>query len=230
MPQVQETGTAMMEQKLSRQSIVASARRLYAGSPSRYRLLQSLRPYICPFEDLLALVPPRGRMLDIGCGAGLFLALSAEHRADVTAIGFDAEGSAIAVAQAVADRASLSGRLSFQHSAVGDPWPAGPFDFVSMIDVLHHIPVHAQREAILAAYRQVVPGGRFLYKDMVERPVFRAWWNRLHDLVVAKQWINYRAISDVAQWIEAAGGRIVDRSARNMGPYGHEWLVIERPA
>lgn len=213
-----------------RSGIVAAARDLYRSAPARARTLQGLRPYICPFEDLIRWIPEEGRLLDVGCGAGLFLGLGGQARPRVTGVGFDADAEAVAAAQGMARAHFPDGRIAFRHSAVGDPWPEGPFDLVSMIDVLHHIPPPAQRGAILQAYGHVAPGGLFLYKDMAERPFFRAWWNRFHDIVVARQWINYRGIAEVEGWLRAEGAKIVDRSVTALGLYGHEWIVAKRPA
>ncbi len=211
------------------QAIRGIARDLYDEAPPRIRALQGLRPFICPFDDLIRWIPAKGRMLDIGCGAGLFLGLAGRSRHELRAIGFDADASAIAAAQTMARRYFPNGRIAFQHSAVGDPWPDGPFELVSMIDVLHHIPPPAQRDAIADAYSHVAPDGLFLYKDMADKPYFSAWWNRLHDIVVAKQWIHYRPIGQVQSWLEQAGGQIVQRSTRSMGPYRHEWIIVRRP-
>jgi 2-polyprenyl-3-methyl-5-hydroxy-6-metoxy-1,4-benzoquinol methylase len=218
-----------MELDLAQRSgIVAAARDLYQSAPARARTLQGLRPYICPFEDLIRWIPESGRLLDVGCGAGLFLGLSGRARPKVSGLGFDADAGAVEAAQGMARAHFPDGRIAFRHSAVGDAWPAGPFDLVSMIDVLHHIPPPAQRGAILQAYDHVAPGGLFLYKDMAERPFFRAWWNRLHDVVIARQWIHYRPIAEVEAWLRAEGAEIVDRSAKALGLYGHEWIVAKR--
>jgi SAM-dependent methyltransferase len=212
-----------------RSGIVAVARDLYRSAPARARTLQGLRPYICPFEDLIRWFPSSGRVLDVGCGAGLFLGLGGRARPDVTGVGFDADAQAIAAAQGMAKRHFSDGRIAFRHSAVGDPWPTGPFDLVSMIDVLHHIPLSAQQGAIAQAYGHVGAGGIFLYKDMASRPFFRAWWNRFHDIAVAREWIHYRSIDEVEAWLRARGAEIVERSARVLGLYGHEWIVAKRP-
>lgn len=214
----------------SRAAVAATARDLYAAAPAFPRTLQSLRPYICPFEDLLRWVPADGRMLDIGCGAGLFLGLVGRARPAMRAIGFDASRDAVTVAQDMARAHFGPGQIEFRYSAVEDPWPEGTFDAVSMIDVLHHIAPDHQKQAILTAYAHVAEGGVMIYKDMADRPFVRAGWNRVHDMIIARQWINYRRIDDVRGWLEAAGGRVVHQAARNLGLYAHELLVVEKPA
>lgn len=213
-----------------RAGIAAAAKRLYERGPRRARTLQGLRPFICPFEDLLRWIPARGRVLDVGCGAGLFLGLIGCARPDVTGIGFDADASAIAAADGMARENFPDGRIRFEHSAVGDAWPQGPFEVVGMIDVLHHIPPAAQKDVITEAFAHVGPDGLFVYKDMADRPFFRAWWNRLHDILVAHQWIHYRPIGEVEAWLRDMGAEIVERSSKALGLYGHELIVAKRPA
>jgi 2-polyprenyl-3-methyl-5-hydroxy-6-metoxy-1,4-benzoquinol methylase len=220
----------VVEALVSRDAIVAAARALYRTAPARARLLQSLRPYICPFEDLLRWLPDTGRLLDVGCGAGLFVGLAGYSRPAIRAIGFDAEPGAVAAAQAMARAHFPDGRIAFRHSAVGDRWPEGPFDAVSMIDVLHHIPPDAQYGAVIQCFEHVAPGGTLLYKDMASRPLVPAWWNRLHDLILARQWIHYRAIDEVEEWLAVYGAKIVDRGSRRLGLYAHEYIVATKPA
>ncbi|WP_085810927.1 bifunctional 2-polyprenyl-6-hydroxyphenol methylase/3-demethylubiquinol 3-O-methyltransferase UbiG [Sphingomonas sp. TZW2008] len=209
-------------------AIAAVARDLYRNASPAPRALQSLRPFICPFEALLPWVPERGRMLDIGCGAGLFLGLVAQARPQITAIGFDASRGAIAAAQQMALEHFGDERIDFRYSAVEEAWPARPFDAVSIVDVLHHIPVDGQRTVVEQALAHVAPGGVLIYKDMADRPLLKAGWNRLHDLVMARQWIRYRPIEEVRAWVEQAGGTVIHRAARSMGPYAHELLVVRQ--
>lgn len=210
--------------------VARAAGHLYRQAPLRARVLQQLRPYICPFDELLRHVPAQGVVLDVGCGAGLFLGLAAAARPEISGFGFDADRYAIHAAQAMAGANFPDGRIEFQQADVGAAWPDLNADVVSMIDVLHHIPRANQRQAIEEAYAHVKPGGILLYKDMAEQPVFRACWNRLHDLVMAQQWIHYRPIAEVERWLVVKGGQIIERSTKNMGPYGHELIVAKRSA
>lgn len=219
-----------MHDRLNREEIIQMARDLYGGAPITIRLLQTARPLICPFEDIIQWVPERGRILDIGCGAGLFLGLAASARPELLALGFDIKAGVIAEAQAMARRRTIDDRIIFESYDVNDPYPAGPFAAVSMIDVLHHIPEAEQRGVVTNASSLLSPGGTIIYKDMAEKPVLSALWNRFHDLVMARQWINYRPIDEVEEWLVEDGVKIIARSAKSTGPYRHEWLIGRRPA
>jgi len=216
---------------LRNRDLKAAAKRLYADASGATRTIQSLRPYICPFTRLLDFVPPGSRVLDIGCGAGLLLALAADTRPLGPCVGFDSNGKAIAVAGLAAKRLAAAEKSApkFVRLDVRDPWPVGTFDVVAMIDVLHHVPVAAQQSAISQAVAAVPPGGTFLYKDISPRPRWRAWMNRLHDLVMVREWIHYVDSDRVTEWATAGGLTLRSREWIPQLWYGHDLLVFDRP-
>lgn len=220
-------------------AISAIIRGVYPAGPTLFRLLQVYRPWICPFEKLLRWVPTGSEILDVGCGGGLWLHLLARQGAIRAGVGFDSSKDAIAMAngalntgwkaeQPIEPRA----RLRFEHLDVRADWPtpgsaeAPGFDVVSIIDVMHHVPPVAQRSVIERAVRRLRPGGVLIYKDMCRRPIWRATMNRLHDLVMAKQWISYCPIKDVESWASQMGLRSVHAATHNRLWYGHELRVF----
>src|SRR5262245_42633965 len=84
----------------TRNDLARSARRLFSGAPPVTRLLQSLRPYICPFEEIIDFVPANSRVLDLGCGSGLFLGLLWQAGKLREGVGCDTSASAVNVARA----------------------------------------------------------------------------------------------------------------------------------
>jgi 2-polyprenyl-3-methyl-5-hydroxy-6-metoxy-1,4-benzoquinol methylase len=206
----------------------AIAKELYADVPRGTYYKQTLRPYIAPFHTIVGLVPPGSSILDIGCGAGLFVALLAKLGRIRSARAFDYDGGAIDVANSIARKLPIPGIVHYERRTALDPWPEGQYDVVSIVDVVHHIPPAAQAGVIAEAASHVGAGGILLYKDMVRRPLWRASANRLHDLLSAREWINYAPVEDVIRWAEAAGLRLEQRGAVNMLWYGHEWCVFRR--
>jgi 2-polyprenyl-3-methyl-5-hydroxy-6-metoxy-1,4-benzoquinol methylase len=206
---------------------------LYVDGGLLMRKLQHWRPFICPFERLLPFVPDRSRVLDIGCGGGLFLGLLVGSGRDIASgTGFDVSAPAIDAARRMASRVERSrGRavLRFERLDVAAPWPEGPFDVVCLIDVMHHVPPSAQRAVLEQAAAQVTPGGTLIYKDMCRRPHWRALMNRLHDLVLARQWIHYLPIDHAERSLVATGLRVTHRESANRLWYGHELRVFRKP-
>jgi 2-polyprenyl-3-methyl-5-hydroxy-6-metoxy-1,4-benzoquinol methylase len=92
--------------------------------------------------DRLALVrryrPRPGRLLDVGCGAGLFV--GAAHRAGWEATGIDASARAVARAEGRCPHAGFRAGLVTEID-----FPGGSFDVITLWDVLEHVagPVEA---------------------------------------------------------------------------------------
>lgn len=203
------------------------ARRICRDQRGAERLLQIYRPFICPFEEILPHVPEGAQILDVGCGGGLFLGLAAETGRLSGGIGFDANPTTIASAHQLRLE---SDTVEFRHLDVEEPWPEGPFDVVSMIDVMHHIPPAAQPGIFAQVAARLKPGGLFLYKDINARDVIRASANRLHDLVLAQDWVHYLP-TPRAQTLAAEAGFAEERYAKiNRFWYGHDLHIFRRTA
>ena len=86
-----------------------------------------------------------------------------------------------------------------------------------------------QEEVIRHACRTVKPGGIFLYKDMVGRPFWRALANRMHDLVLARQWIHYVPIARIDGWAKDEGLTVERAGRTDRWWYGHELRVFRKP-
>ena len=206
------------------------ARGLYTEGAWVRRTLQVHRPRICPFEVLISSVPESARILDIGCGSGLFLGLLAGSGRIVQGHGFDASEDAIRLANNMKARHTNGDCLEFTQRDVADDWPEDHYDVVSVIDLLHHVPSGNQRSVIEEAVKRVKPGGILIFKDMSAFPHPLAWASVLHDLVFARQWINIVPYTSVKSWIEAAGFAETDHARINMYWYGHELGIFKRPA
>lgn len=215
---------------LSPRILSDKAATLYSDGPILFRALQRYRPYICPFEELLSEMPSDASVLDIGCGGGLFLGLIDAIGLKPKGQGFDVSAPAIRLAESMAARnRKRGGDLHFQRLDHDASWPSGQFDVVAMIDVIHHVRPSAQEDVIRRACQKVKLGGLFLYKDMVKRPRWRALANRMHDLVLARQWIHYVPVADVERWAADEEMKLERSELINRLWYGHELRVFRRP-
>lgn len=215
---------------LSASGISRLARRVYADAGPMTRLMGAHRTRICPLEVVAASVPPGASVLDIGCGSGLMLlALAHAGRID-RGHGFDASEGAIKAAKGAVERmdGDAGRRVEFEHRRVEQGLPEGARDVVMMIDVMHHVAAGARRGLIAEAASRVRPGGRFIYKDMCDRPRWRATMNQLHDLVMARQLIRYCPVEDVDRWAREEGLTLIESRDDTRLWYGHELRVFER--
>ena len=124
--------------------------------------------------------------------------------------------------------ARIDSRVRYLAIGAAEALPDGVFDVVAMIDVLHHIRPGGNASGLSAAAAKVRPGGLLVFKDMGRRPYWRALANRLHDLVVAREWIHYCPITSVEEWARDSGFDISLRDDRDMFWYRHELCVFRR--
>lgn len=206
------------------------ARAIYADAPAGIKWKQILRPRICPFHIIIDYVPQGATILDVGCGAGLFILALTKIGRTQAAVGFDADRIAIQTAQGIAEKLPNSPKVRFEHRDANEGWPPGRFNVVSLIDVMHHVYAERQAELIATAAAHVAEGGILLYKDMARRPLWRAWANRIHDLLSAREWIHYADLNDVVAWAQAAGMDLERTGAANMLWYRHEWCIFRHAA
>jgi SAM-dependent methyltransferase len=103
---------------------------------------------------LADLASARGRVLDVGCGAGSVAKAVKRERTDLEVVACDVSQSALAAAGT--EPGGVEFRLSpAEHLPFGD----GEFDFVWIFDVLEHVELPEQ---VLAEVARVLrPGGRF---------------------------------------------------------------------
>jgi SAM-dependent methyltransferase len=91
------------------------------------------------------------RVLDVGCGLGLYVRRFREHTPDVWGVDIDAEK----VAEAARSLPNIS-----QAPAEMLPFPAATFDVLLLHEVLEH--VDDDRQAVSDAWRVLRPGGRMV--------------------------------------------------------------------
>lgn len=139
---------------------------LYGDEPWLTRLHVGVRWRTCPFQAVSRRVPPEGRILEIGCGHGVFSALLALQSDGREVVGTDVDGDKIRAAS----RAGAGvANLRFDPAEPGD-LPAGPWDAVCIIDVLYLIDRAGERALLEAAAAALAPGGVMVVKEMATGP------------------------------------------------------------
>ncbi len=199
------------------------------GSPIR-RTLQWMRVYACPFEVLIKHIPPNSSVLDVGCGAGLWLGLLAHFNVISSGVGRDPSQPAINLARTMSRQLSpdIFSQLTFICSPAEKAPPANTYDAVSMIDVLHHVNPATQKIALLNAARAVKPGGLLVFKDISNQAGFYTFMNWLHDLIFSRQFIRYQPFPEVESWLKSLGfEKITDQPCRRIW-YPHRLQVYRR--
>lgn len=210
--------------------VVKTARELFEQEPNALlRWSQIYRPAICPLDDAIEQIPRGASVLDVGCGAGLFLLLLARLGRIGRGFGFDVSERAITAARAASRRAALDAIVSFEARSIERGIPEFGADTLTAIDVLHHVPPLFQRDFVADLYGRLPPGGTLFIKDMVTRPRWRAVANGLHDLLLARQLVHHVDPDMAENWLRSMGGEIQRRRSENRMWYGHWSLTVRKP-
>ncbi|MGY1830630.1 class I SAM-dependent methyltransferase [Geodermatophilus sp. SYSU D01180] len=117
------------------------------------------------------------RVLDVGCGAGLYLAAMLEAAPDATGIGVDVDPDAAALARralserGLADRAGVEVVDIRRALAAGRPGAlAAGIDLALLANVVHYVPVDERVDLLRAVARLLAPGGALLVVTTVAGP------------------------------------------------------------
>ncbi len=160
-----------------------AALRAYRGVPGRDRLQVHVRRWSAPLPALEALVPPRGRVLDVGCGRGLiasYLALAAPGR-EVT--GIDIDPRKIRVAETASGSVTAAGGSVTFRCGDGSELPPGPFDAIVFAEMLYLLSVDHRHDLLERAVASLAPGGILVVKEVDATPRWKHAVNSLSSYV-----------------------------------------------
>jgi 2-polyprenyl-3-methyl-5-hydroxy-6-metoxy-1,4-benzoquinol methylase len=208
----------------------------YRGAPPGDRLHVLIRWLTCPFPSVVDVLPRTGRVLEVGCGHGLFGTYLARRVPGVEVHGVDIDADKIAVASRSA--AGSSGRLSFAVAESG-VLPAGPWDAVVLVDVLYLLDEAGQRALLTSCAAVLAPGGGLVVKDMSTRPRWKAWANQAQEtlsvrvlrITAGSRHFAFAEPDERARWLQQAG--LVDVRSRRLDRgrvHPHHLLVGRAPA
>jgi 2-polyprenyl-3-methyl-5-hydroxy-6-metoxy-1,4-benzoquinol methylase len=207
----------------------ALIQQLYPAAALGSRLKQRWRPYLSPFASALQAVPPGSRVLDVGCGGGLFLMLLAACDRITAGFGFDRSEDDIRTAQQAMRSSGLESILRFEVRDVEAGIPPDEWPVVSLIDVLHHVPEDHHSSLIRTLSQHVGPGGRLIIREPARRPYWRNLANAIHDLIISRQIVRTRNPEEIEDWLSQSGLQLIQKEATTSLWYGHWLLVFERP-
>ncbi|MGV8977988.1 MAG: class I SAM-dependent methyltransferase [Cellulomonas sp.] len=155
---------------------------LYRSAPLSVRAHATIRWWSAPFPAIAAALPRAGRIVEIGCGHGLFSAYAALEAPARTVVGVDIDADKIRHAHVAA--AGLE-RLAFRVAPSGAV-PDGPWDAAVFVDVLYLLPAVEQQRLITEAAAALAPGGVVIIKEMGTEPAWKVRWNTAQETLSVK--------------------------------------------
>lgn len=129
-----------------------------------YGLYCRLRLWTCPFGRIAEQVPAAGRILDLGCGAGLFSFLLCSGFPARSIISVDCRPERIGPAARAAEKYGFTA-LSFKHGDITSFVYPEAADCVLLIDVLYQLPFGEKIRVIGRCYDSLKDEGILLIKE-----------------------------------------------------------------
>ncbi|HKV09626.1 MAG TPA: DUF2062 domain-containing protein [Thermoanaerobaculia bacterium] len=188
-------------------------------------------------------LPSQGRLLDLGCGRGILLALlrtarelfeNGEYPEDwAPPPVLDLHGIEGRPKDAEAARHALGDSATIETADLRDAdFPSS--EAVLLLDVLHYLPAPAQEELLARIAQILTPGGVLLIRDADAAAGWRFTATRAQERLMAlarrhwKQRFHYRSAAEWRELLERLGLQ-TDEEPMGMGtPYGNVLIAARR--
>src|SRR5215210_4809896 len=172
------------------------------------RLFVLARHLLAPLRRVAAEVPARGRVLDLGCGHGLFTNLLAVTSPEREILGIDPSPEKLQVAR----RASLDLPNVLYRQGRAEDVTERDFDAITILDVLYLLP-DDEKVAVLRRCRELLaPTGMLLLKTNDTRPRWKYAIVRAEEELMVRvlgltfgSQIHFRGIPEYTALLRSAG-------------------------
>jgi len=126
------------------------------------------------------------RILEMGCGFGLFGCYFASKWPEIKYQGLDINRRRIDMARQAASRLGLP-NARFDYGDASKPLAIdGEYDAVLMMDLLHHLPDSAKQSLLDAVVSKLNRGGRLIIKEVTRRPAWKMGFTWLLDVLMTR--------------------------------------------
>ena len=180
-------------------------------------------------EEIEQYLPKDGRVLDVGCGFGLFSLYFVSCSEKRTVQSFDLSSSRIQQAQESAARLGLTERAQFEVCDVLDYEFKDEVDAVVMLDLLHHIPAGVVPKLIGQIYDTLSEKGTVAIKEVMSQP----WWKMAFTWILDKAMdprasVNYYSKEQMIEMLEAHGFDVKCHQLLDILPYPHILYICRK--
>jgi protein-L-isoaspartate O-methyltransferase len=115
------------------------------------------------FDLVDRVVPPgKRRMLEVGCGSGVYLRRACDANPELDAVGLELTEPVAAFARKNVEQWGLGGRVTIETRDVRAFDRPGAFDLVTFYNLVYYFPVEQRVEVLAHLRRQLAPGGRLV--------------------------------------------------------------------
>jgi len=171
------------------------------------------------------------KILDIGCGFGLFSLYFSMLLKPQSITGVDLNPRRIRAARAASERLGLSNVTNYIHSDVRDISFEEGFDGAYMMDIIHHIPVSAVEPLLTHLHHVLQEGSTLLIKDVAKYPAYKRWFTYVLDKMMDyKTPVNYWDVPELTELLQKVGFEVYVHNMLDILPYPHVLYICRKRA
>lgn len=179
-------------------------------------------------DEIGQYLPSRGRVLDIGCGFGLFSLYYASVAPGLELRGLDLNPGRIAMARRAAVRLGLA-NVTYEVADARDYRSDGDYDAAYMLDIVHHVEEENVRPLLEQLAKAVRSGGRLIIKDVDTRPAYKRWFTHALDrLMDPRTPVRYWPAEEFHSLLEDVGFTVHRHLMVDLLPYPHVLYICRR--
>lgn len=218
---------SIMYTELKNKKIIDYLKSHYKATGFLDSLKIKYRSLICPFVPLIKMVNANEKVGDIGCGSGQFLLLVNEFANPSYLYGIEINQRLVDNAKNLFSSLPNKNFNFSEYNGKTFPTELGDLDIIFLIDVLHHVPKQNQENFIMDLISVMKQGARLILKDInAGSPL--VYFNKLHDLIFAREIGNEISIDNAILLLEKNGLKIIKQEKRTMYVYPHYTIVAQK--
>jgi len=218
-------GTTPGSERAAVERIIANQKSFVVRIYARIRFLILRQIFL---QEIGQYLPREGRILDLGCGFGLFSLYFAIDAPTRKVTGVDLDADRIGAAEECAAKLGVD-NVHYTTSNVLAWKGSGQFDAIFMLDLIHHLPKDEVANFLARVAELVAPNGVLLLKDVSNRPAYKRLFTLALDrLMVGSEPIHYWDPVELTALVEQLGFTVKRHTINDFLPYPHILYVCSR--
>ncbi len=192
---------------------------------SKIELYDALRKIICPFDRIIEEVPPKGEVLDVGCGYGTFCIILSEKRPKIKITGLDLDKNRVIIAR----NRIKNLNIELLNADATNFEIVKNFDIIICLDLIHHIPYENHAPMLNNLKKHLKKDGLLVVKDMDNKPFYKYLWNYLQDSVITKSLaFSYKSKEKMLELLQDSGFKVESVNDISNLLYAHYLITCRR--
>jgi len=173
-------------------------------------------------------LPPQGRVLDVGCGFGLFGLYFCQTNPGIQLQGFDLSEKRIAMARKAQEKLGVE-NARFDVGDARGLEVSEKFDAVYMLDIVHHVPQQTVSPMLEEVAASLPQGGKLLIKDLDRSPAWQRLFAHALDLAMSPTSpVCYWEPSSLMSLLDRIGFDVKRHAMVDVLPYPHVLYVATK--